>query len=124
MATEVEQRKYPRMSTSGGAYGVRFRIGELDILDARLGNLSAGGCGLEIQIAEAAFLEVGDLIEALFLDHPDLPFVPLSATVLRLLGKVPGKTNGYVLAGVEFQDITPFIRDVIAGHVASRLAPE
>ncbi len=39
----------------------------MDVLDAHLANLSAGGCGLEVQIQEAAHLEVGDAIE--FLIH-------------------------------------------------------
>jgi hypothetical protein len=37
--------------------------------------------------------------------------------VVRLLGKVPGKTSGYVLAGVEFTMITPFVRQLIREHV-------
>jgi hypothetical protein len=38
---------------------------------------------------------------------------------MRLLGKVPGKTSGYLLAGAEFSQITPFIQDLIREHVAS-----
>ncbi len=124
MSTEQDKRKYPRLSTTGGDYGIRFRTKGLDILDAHLANLSAGGCGLEVQLQEAAHLEVGDAIEFLVLDHPDLPFLPLTATILRMLGKVAGKTTGYVLIGVEFQDITPFVRQLIADHVAAELARE
>ena len=47
-----------------------------------------------------------------------------AADILRMLGKVAGKTTGYVLIGVEFQDITPFVRELIAGHVSSALARE
>jgi hypothetical protein len=61
-------------------------------------------------------------VECLHLDHPDLPLVPLSAVVLRILGKVPGKTSGYVLLGLEYQDITPFIRGHIAEHVDSQMS--
>ena len=84
-------------------------------------NLSAGGCGVELQMADARHLELGDVLEALYLDHPDLPLVPLSATILRMLGKVPGKTSGYVLMGIEFENITPFVQTLIAEHVARRL---
>lgn len=124
MTLEQEKRRYPRLSTTAGGYGVRFRTKDIDILDANLANLSAGGCGLEVQLHEAAHLDVGDAIEFLVLDHPDLPLVPLTATILRMLGKVAGKTTGYVLIGVEFQDITPFVRELIADHVAHELARE
>ena len=124
MTKEEDKRRYPRLSTTSGDYGVRFRTKDADILDASLANLSAGGCGLEVQLHEAAHLDVGDAIEFLVLDHPDLPFVPLTAIILRMLGKVAGKTTGYVLIGVEFQDITPFVRELIAGHVSSALARE
>jgi c-di-GMP-binding flagellar brake protein YcgR len=92
--------------------------------DGRLVNLSAGGCGLEIQMADARHLDVGDLLESVFLDHSDLPFVPLSAVVTRMLGKVAGKTGGYVLVGLEFQETTSFIRELIADHVAEKLKHE
>ena len=122
MSTEHEQRKYPRLSTTDRGYGLRFQAKGVDIRDGRLANLSAGGCGLEVQMAEARHLEVGEVLENLCLDHPDLPHVPMSAVVLRLLGKVPGKTSGYVLVGVEFQGLTPFVRALIADHVAAQLA--
>jgi hypothetical protein len=60
------------------------------------------------------------VLEDLFLLHPDLPCVPLRAVVVRLLGKVPGKTSGYVLAGVEFNLLTPFVKQLIRDHVESR----
>jgi len=121
MTMEQDKRRYPRLSTTSGEYGVRFRTKGTDILDGQLANLSAGGCGLEVPLQESAHLEVGDAIEFLVLDHPDLPFVPLTATILRMLGKVAGKTTGYVLIGLEFQDITPFVRELIADHVAAEL---
>lgn len=122
MSLEHDKRKYPRLSITEAGYAVRFKAGGREIRNARLANLSAGGCGLEVQMAEAKHLEVGDVLEAFLLDHPDLPWAPLSAVVLRMLGKVPGKTSGYVLMGLEFQGVTPFVRDLIADHVATRLA--
>jgi len=124
MSSQPDQRRYPRLSISSRAYGIRFQFQGRDIRDARLVNLSAGGCGLEIQIAEVRDMEAGDVLEALLLDHPDLPLVPLSAVVLRVLGKVAGKTSGYALVGIEFQEITPFVRDLIANHVDEGLAQE
>lgn len=122
MSPVQDQRKYPRLSTTDRQYGVRFHAKGTDILDGRLANLSAGGCGLEVQVADVQHLDVGDAIDSLYLDHPDLPLVPLGAVILRMLGKVPGKTTGYVLMGVEFRDTTPFVTGLIADHVAAQLA--
>ena len=81
---------------------------------------SASGCALEVQMADARNLDLGAVLEDLVLTHPDLPCVPLQGAVVRLLGKVPGKTSGYVLAGVEFSLVTPFIRQLIRDHTESR----
>ena len=124
MSFQHEQRKYPRLSITDGAYGIHFQIQDAEVLDSRLVNLSAGGCGLEVQLADARHIVVGETLECLYLDHPDLPLVPLSAVVLRILGKVPGKTSGYVLLGLEYQDITPFVRGLIAEHVDAQMNPK
>ena len=121
MAVQHEQRKYPRMNISGGEYGVRFQVKGEEIQDSRLVNLSAGGCGLEVAMMDVRQFDLGDILEGFYLDHSDLPSVPLSALVMRMLGKVAGKTSGYVLVGVEFQGITPFVRNLIAGHVAAQM---
>jgi c-di-GMP-binding flagellar brake protein YcgR len=114
---EYNRRRDIRLSTSGGPYLVSFRFQERTVSQARLVNLSAGGCGLEIQLSDAREMDSGAVLEDLFLFHPDLPCVPLGAMVVRLLGKVPGKTSGYFLAGVEFTLITPFVKQLIRDHV-------
>ncbi len=119
MTTYPEQRRFPRMSTSGLPYGVRFRFQGQDIGDALLANLSACGCGLEVQMADARNLELGSVLEAFYLDHPELPLVPLQASVVRILGKVPGKLHGYALVGVEFSRITDLVRKLIQDHVTA-----
>ena len=113
----MERRRDIRLSTTGGPYQVSFRFRDRHLTGARLVNLSAGGCGLEIQMADARDLDTGSLLEEFFLLHPDLPCVPLGAIVVRMLGKVPGKTSGYVLAGIEFNMITPFVKQLIRDHV-------
>jgi len=119
-----ERRREIRLSTTGGPYRVSFQSRERHVADARLVNVSAGGCGLELQMADARDLDAGSVLEAFFLLHPDLPCVPLKAVVVRLLGKVPGKTSGYVLAGVEFSMITPFVQQLIRDHVEARARAE
>lgn len=116
---ESERRREFRLSTGGGEYRVSFRFQGRQVTRAHLVNLSAGGCGLEIQMADARDLEPGAELEELFLLHPDLPCVPLRALVVRMLGKVPGKTSGYVLAGVEFTLVTRFVQQLIRDHVES-----
>jgi c-di-GMP-binding flagellar brake protein YcgR len=117
---EVERRRDIRLNTMGGPYQVSFQLQERHVPQARLANLSAGGCGLEIQMGDARDLDTGAVLDDFFLLHPDLPCVPLRAVVVRLLGKVPGKTSGYVLAGVEFTMITPFVKQLIRDHVEDR----
>lgn len=117
----LNQRQYPRLSTVGGDYQVRFRIGELQVTGARLANISAGGCGLEVQVADAADLAMGTTLTELFLVHPDLPLVPLQGSVVFMLGKAVGKTRGFVLAGVQFTRITPMVQLLIAEHVQEAL---
>lgn len=117
----AERRRYPRVSLQGGEHGVRFRLRDREVGDARLVNLSAGGCGLEIQIAQATGLDAGVVLEGFYLDHPELPHLPLPATVVRVLGKVPGKTTGYVLVGIEFTALTPIVQGLIAAHVQAHL---
>jgi c-di-GMP-binding flagellar brake protein YcgR len=116
---ESDRRRDMRLSTTGGAYQVSFRYRDRRVNSANLANVSASGCGLEIQMADARDLDTGMVLEDLFLFHPDLPCVPLQATIVRLLGKVPGKTSGYVLAGVEFTMITPVVQGLIREHVES-----
>ena len=115
----AERRREPRLNTERDAYQVSFRLHDRQITRARLVNLSASGCGLEIQMADAGALDLGVTLEDLFLLHPELPCVPLQATIMRLLGKVPGKTSGYVLAGVEFTLVTRFVQQLIRDHVES-----
>jgi len=124
MSIQHEKRKYPRVSIHDEDYGIRLQVKDTVVHDGRLVNLSAGGCGLEIQMADARNLEVGDILDSVFLDHPDLPFLPLAAVVARLLGKVAGKTTGYVLVGLEFQETTPFVRALISDHVDEKLSLE
>jgi c-di-GMP-binding flagellar brake protein YcgR len=122
VSNEADRRRFERLSTSGKPYGVRFQIHGQEITQALLANLSACGCGLEVQMADAADLESGVALRELYLEHPDLPLLPLTGQVVRVLGKVPGKTSGYVLVGVDFTDITPLVQNLIQGHILAQKA--
>lgn len=121
MILQDERRRHPRMST-GGEYQVAFEAPDGALVQARLQNLSAGGCGIEVPMEAAAAIDAGSRLRDLRLDHPRLPLVPLEGVVVRILGKVAGKTAGYVLVGVEFTVITPFIAQLIGDHVLECLA--
>lgn len=123
MDAPAERRRFPRLNTLGAPYRASFEAGG-GTVEVRLANLSAGGCGLELPMALARGLDVGSLLQGLRLDHPDLPLVPLEGSVVRLLGKIPGKTAGYALAGVEFTAVTPFVQMLIHGHVLQHLELE
>ena len=73
-------------------------------------------------MSEAWNLEAGTVLKELYLDHEDLPYLPLEGFVVRLLGKVPGKTSGYVLAGIDFTLITPFVQDLIQAHIEANVS--
>ena len=120
MTEAVERRRDVRLSTTGGPYQVSFRFQGRSVSRARLANLSASGVGLEVQMEDARDMDPGAVLEDLFLLHPDLPCLPLRAVVVRMLGKVPGKTAGYVLAGAEFSPVTPFVKQLIRDHVEAR----
>ncbi len=121
MVEYLEQRRFPRMSVSDPSYRVCFQIQNRRIEGGRLANLSASGCGLEVQMPEVRHLDTGLVLEHFYLDHPNLPYVPLQATVIRILGKVVGKTQGYALVGVDFSLITPFVQGLIQDHVSTCL---
>lgn len=121
MEREDERRRYPRLST-GPEYRVHYELRRgAGMVQAQLQNVSACGCGLQVQMAEMGSIDPGTSIQALYLDHPDLPYVPLECSVVRVLGKVPGKSVGYALVGLDFSPITPFMAQLIQDHVISRL---
>jgi hypothetical protein len=122
MTEPSNQRRYPRVSTSGRDYGIRFSIVEQEVLEARMANLSASGCGLEVPMGDAWSIDIGTNLEGIYIDHPDVPYVPLQGTVVRVLGKIPGKMVGYVLVGVDFNKVTDLVQGLIRDHVDQRLA--
>lgn len=114
-----DRRRYPRLNT-GPEYGLYLWVGDHRVEHARMQNISACGLALQMQVEEAGTLEVGSTVAPLYLDHPDLPWVPLQATVMWVLGKHAGKTSGYILVGLDFTLITPFVRNLIQEHVLNQ----
>ena len=119
MDRNEELRRFPRMST-GSDYRAHFELPGFGLVRALVQNLSACGCGLQVEMTDMKELNNGCYLYALFLDHPSLPYLPLEGKVMRVLGKVPGKSEGYALVGVEFHAITPFVQGLINDHVLSQ----
>lgn len=115
-----EMRRFPRLST-GTEYCAHFKVPGGARIQAQMQNISACGCGLQVEMADMERIENGVHLEAFFLDHDDLPYVPFHGTVTRVLGKVPGKSVGYALVGVDFSPITPFMMNLINAHVLRHL---
>lgn len=120
MDASADRRRHPRLSVGGG-YTARFRAADRAFAGVPLADLSAGGLCLRLEAREAEPLGKGTFLAALYVDHPGLPAVPLQGQVSWLMGKVPGKTDGFVLVGVEFVNLHPKVEAVLAQHVLDRI---
>lgn len=115
-AADINRRRFPRLNT-GAEYGLHLWAAGRALEGARLQNISAVGCALQLPLQEVGSLENGSVLEPLYLDHEALPFVPLGGVVVWVLGRHTGRTSGYVLVGVEFKVITPMVQMLIQAHV-------
>lgn len=119
METSGEMRRFERLSV-GPDYRATMVFQGRDLKHIVLQNISAGGCGVQVPRPEAAGMDSGLRI-SLHLVHPSLPYVPLEATIVRLLGRATGSQEGYVLLGLEFVYVTPTVQRLIQRHVTAHL---
>ncbi len=120
MDQPAERRRYPRLSVDA-SFTARFRAADFSFTAVPMSDLSAGGVCLRVDAALAEPLSKGVAVTQLCLEHPGLPKTPLRGQVSWLMGKVPGKTEGFVLVGVEFVDLNPKTEAALASFVAERL---
>lgn len=118
-----EMRRFERLST-GPEYGVSLEFQGRAVEEATLQNLSACGCGVKVPRAQAEDLEMGSRLQRVYLVHPELPFVPLDATIVRVLGRTQGGREGWVLLGLDFVYVTPTVQLLIQTHVVEQLRGE
>ena len=71
---------------------------------------------------DAEGLEKGTLVNLLYLVHPRIPSVPLQAAICWLMGKQPGRTEGFILVGFEFINPSPKFQDTLDAYVKELLA--
>lgn len=120
MEPSADRRRYPRLSVDAN-FTVRFSAAGRSFSAVPMADLSAGGICLRVDAREAEPLVKGTALAALFMDYPGLPKSPLQGQVTWLMGKVPGKVEGFVLVGVEFVNLNPKVEAALAKFVDDRL---
>ncbi len=114
--TPEDRRRFPRLNT-GSEYGARAVYMGQTLSHAQLKNISACGCSVQFLVEQVPSLEVGSVVESFYLIHPDLPFLPLPAVVMWVIGRHATKTSGPVTVGLDFRPITPYVQELIQQHV-------
>ncbi len=121
MESEAERRRHPRLSVDP-SYTVRFKAGSRTFTAVPMTDLSAGGFCLRMTPKEAEGLAKGTSVASLYLDHLGLPTLPLQGQVVWVMGRVPGKVEGFVLVGIEFVNLHAKVEAALALYVRERLA--
>jgi hypothetical protein len=103
------------------SYTARFQGAGTGFNAVSMVDLSAGGICLRMDPRESGPLVKGTQVTSLFLDHQGLPTVPLQGLVSWVMGRVPGKVEGFILVGVEFMNLNPKVESALAQHVQERL---
>ena len=123
MDSPADRRRYPRLSVDA-SYTARFHGAGKVFMAVAMVDLSAGGICLRMDPRESGPLLKGTQVTALYLDHLGLPTVPLQGLVSWVMGRVPGKVEGFILVGVEFLNLNPKVEAILAQHVQERLGTE
>ena len=116
MNDPTELRRYRRVNV-GEDHTVRFRVGEKSLAGLTMTNLSAGGCCIKVPAIQSEGMDKGALVSMLYLVHPRIPSIPLQASICWLLGKQPGRLEGFILVGFEFIDPSPQFQDTLDAYV-------
>ncbi len=111
-----DRRRFPRLNT-GPDYGARVLYMGRALDHAELKNISACGCALQVMVEEVRSLEVGTVLDGIYLLHPELPQVPLPAVVMWVLGRHAAKVSGPITVGLDFNPITDLVQELIQQHV-------
>ncbi len=116
----ANRRRFARVNV-GTDHTVRFQLQGRELVGLTMTNLSAGGCCVKVHPTQAEPLDKGVAVEGLFLVHPRIPSVPLQATVCWLMGKQPGKVDGFTLVGFEFTNISSQYQETLDAYVTELL---
>lgn len=114
------RRRFPRVNVDED-HRVLFQIGDRTASDVVITNLSAGGCCVKLACAQADGLDKGTVIPTLTLVHPRMPSEPLQAMICWMLGKQPGRVDGFILVGFEFTNADPHVQATLDAYVKELL---
>ncbi len=122
--TPANMRIHPRVDV-GPEYTALFTSAWRTYVGARIRNLSAGGCCIQLHRTEAGSLFKGAKLSIMHLTHPDLPKHRLEGRVAWMgpRGVQDGKPD-QVLVGVEFVDPHPRFSTSILDFIVKRLSLE
>lgn len=120
MNSQTNRRRYDRVNVDE-THTVRFRLGEKSCSGLVMTNLSAGGCCVKVPVEQAEGMEKETMVHMMYLVHPRIPSTPLQASVSWLLGRQPGKNEGFVLVGFEFINPSPHFQDALDQYVQELL---
>ena len=118
-----ELGRHPRLSV-GTDYSCSFRINGVVYQDVALTVFCAIGCGFRVDAQRSGPFHVGGFIQSFHLYHDQLPQVPMQGCISRVIGKIPGRTEGYVLIHMDFVNINERLMNIFEEHVIQRLRGE
>jgi len=102
MSTYANRRDARRVIV-GPEFGISFTLKGHAYREVRITNLSPGGCFAMVGARDAGLFSRGATLEALILEHPELPKQPITGTVSFVLGHRPGGTTlDMVGVGIQF----------------------
>jgi hypothetical protein len=100
-------------------YHCRFRVNGVAYQDQPLSGLLPGSCRFGVDVRRSGPFQAGALLQTFYVDHPELPQVPVQACVSRVVGKLPGRTEGQVTVYADFINLNQRLRGLIQEHLLS-----
>ena len=101
MEAGPDRRQHTRLNLDD-RFTVRFEVGYKVFRSVPMTNVSIGGVGLRMEMANLAPIQAGTLLRNLVMEHPTLPNQRIDSEVRHILGQQGGRTEGPVFLGVQF----------------------
>jgi c-di-GMP-binding flagellar brake protein YcgR len=120
LPSEEELALHPRLSV-GSDHTCSFRLAGVAFQDVAMTDLSDTGCGFRVHIQHSGPFSPGAFVQSFRIHHPDLPAVPMQGCLSQVIGKIPGRTMGFILVHMDFQNLNTRLVQIIKDHVAQRL---
>ena len=122
MSTYANRRDARRVIV-GSEFRISFTLKGHAYREVRITNLSPGGCFAMVGARDAGLFSRGATLEALILEHPELPKQPITGTVSFVLGHRPGGTTlDMVGVGIQFLCMEAAAREALDTWIDAALA--